>query len=951
MYTMQRILLRGATGRQMQLRAPRAVGGSQHLTRTCHSCTYLLSSRTTPLSIDRIRVRYFSSLNDDEIERLTVRILDTTPLGTMSSTLLDDAIAAVQHWCNTETGFGVDSADRLLKRLLYEHSTGSAASRQYTDSIAHLQLQILNSWLRMSSFGLAMEKADAILTSMIQWYERGLSTHDPYPQLVSFIEACLHQGHAAMAVTRLLLWTEVPNKDTETELVSLMNSVLQLCVQQNDAITAAILSERMEVLEAEHEWQNLHITDDARKLILEGALAAREKGVKSSDETAAKQLSSIELEAIQERFMKFLKVASLDDRQKVSEMARHTSMFPQSESILPLYKSFFDYFVRIKDVKHATLTLSRMDEFDYVMTEKNFLDILRLLVKSTPDRDAPWRAQEVVTRMEELERNGRLSISTLTYNLLCQAWAHSAEPAASQKVEDILSRMLIAKENGDASKTPNIDTYMIYLSVWPKDHENRVIQVVSELMNQGTDVRIKEMSHIVEGSLEALAVASPNASSKQLGDRGDVAWKLFHQAVSQGITVTPRMCANFLRTQNRNAVLRELKFLETLTDVTIPIECYEYAIMALLDAREPSFNQKKQMVSKMLKMYSEGSISAESSDVEAILVRIMLELEYHGRPSPVDAMLKLFEELILSDEAPVKDVKVPIDCFNIALKCWAGESDADKVEDTFKRLISYHEAGHDSLQPTTASFSMLLRVLPLTNAPVDKVAERSANIMEQLIELYESTGNDACKPDAFCFATVLTALSKVSSPNAAAKATKFLNSMLELGIQPTASVFNKVMHTILRDTTNSFDGVGKFKRVLSLMRKMKNVGCTPDVLSYKFMLRACRVPHRRDRSLALNVAMDAMGQLRKSGKADAASYGVLFWILHSSLAREREERDKLMSSACRLCYEDGLLTEKNLELFRFGMSEPAWKEVVKTFEKQKAGREISEQTENERMSQ
>jgi len=962
---MQRALLEGAARRQSLLarRSRRAAGLSQRLSPCC--TLHVISSRTAPFYLNRIRVvqlRCFSSTDnvDLEIERLTGQVLNhnVTQLGAMPASLVDDCIAASQHWCASKSGYGMESADRLLQRLMSEHASGASAAQHRTAAIAHLQLQVLKSWLTMSSYRLALERAEAILSSIVQWYEQGISTHNPYPEMVTVVEASL--PFPDMAASLLLQWTQTPDPDTASELVPLFNATLESCIHQSDAMTAAVLLQRMETLEIEHQWENLDLSVDARKLVLEGPMPASDEEEEliiedeSSGDKGIKHLSDFELQAIQARFMEFLNVASPDDKKKVLEMAKQLNTLPKTELTVSMYKTFMDYFIRIEDVKHATQLLSRMDVGNGLeqsdMTEDLFLDILRLWVKSQ-DVDAPWRAQEVVKRMEELENLGLLHVTTRTYNILCEAWAQSADPSASNKVEAIFSRMLAAKENFDLSKSPDLDTYKLYLSVWPKDPDNHVTRVVSEVLKQGAELSPEEFTTVLENSLEALSTDAPNATVKQLQDRGDVASKLFRQAVSQDISITPTMCVNLIKPQQFEVRLRELDYLEKLPDIVLPLECYELVIMALLDARRPAFNQKKLMVARTLKRYADGKISAQSSDVEALMIRIMEELVYQGRPYPIDAMLRMFEDLILSDEAPAKNLEIPVECFNSALTGWRHEGDSEKVEETFNRLLTHYKAGHASLLPSADTFAALLYVLLSTNASAHEIAAKATKLMEDMLKLYEATGSDVCKPNDACFHRVLTALSRVHSKESAEQAWKYLRLMLSMRITPSTSAFNKVMYAVATSGTTDYSKAGPFSKMEKLLKLMEKVGAEPDVLTYKNILRICNSPIRRaDRQRALSAAMDVTGKLRKAGAVDAGSYGMLARTLREQLHGESlEKRDKLAYTACSLCFEDGFLTKQNADLFQSAMSMKAWGKLTEKFRRIHAEREAAEQsTGNER---
>ena len=723
---------------------------------------------------------------------------------------------------------------------------------------------------------------------------------------------------------------------TAEKLGPLFNTLIDGCVQDNDAETTTILAERMELLENEYGWVNLEIDDDARTLIVEGPVVVPEETVEPSQKTA-KHLSSFEQQAIQERFLEFLKTATFDDKPEVLEMAAQLPTLPRSELTDSLYRGYVDYFCKIQDAKNATLLLSRIDtdlQKSGVFTEELFLDVLRLWIESR-ERDAPFRAQELVSRMEDLDNVGILNVSTRTYNLLCESWVRSTDPSAANKVEDILFHM----EHGDPSKTPNLDTYKLYLSVWPKEDYAKVARVLSKL---GEELDRKELSNIIENSLASLAKDTPNATTRQMQERGTAALELVHQAISQEISVTPTMCTNLVRAQPVDAKPKVLEYLETLPDISIPFECYASTIFLLLDART-TFEEKQAAVSRTLKRYANGNLSAESTDIESLMTGIMQELAYQGRPSPMDAILKVFEEFKMMEGARTKGVLVPSECYNMVLDGWMKEGDKYKFEETLNRMVTYDldsEAWQTSLLPALVSIPKVFQMLVTTNSPAERVARKASVILDDMLKRYKSTGDAAWKPNEACFEHTLTALSKVGSSEAADKALHYLTVMIRsLRCEPSTGAFNKVMLATIKAPDSYFPGGDKYKRINTLWRRMKSMGVQPDVITCKNMLRACSGVPRTEGTEVLastrNMTLLALKTIRATGKADAGSYG-LAAIAFNSLLKDLapNDRDKIASTVCRLCYEDGFLNEQNSELFRHTMRLPVWEELAEEFSTQ-----------------
>lgn len=896
---------------------------------------------------ERILVlRYFFSSStdvDNNMEGLTQKILhaNITPLGTMSASLVDDAIMASQYWLHVRSGYAIDSVDRLLQRLMYERASGAIAVQKRTESIADLQGKVLQSWLSLGSFRSAIERAETILARMVEWHERGLSTHLPFPETIALVKVCLSEAnYLTNAAKQLLQWTENPDEETSAELVPLFNAALKLCVQEEDKTTAISLSERMEKLEKEHGWQNLVIDADVKKLVLEDFLLTSEaKPDFQDDEDISSRFTPLELKLIHERFAEFLQSASEKGRPKALEIAKQMEVLPQSDLTHIVFKALVEYFVRIEDVKQATHLLQRIDIGESelskeVVTADLFADILQLLAKSQ-DSDAPWRAQEVVARMEELENLELMKVTTRSYNLLCEAWVNSDEPTATQKVEAILSRMLAAKVKGDISKSPDRETYTLYLRLRPKDY-NLSTRAVSEIIEHGDEISNEDLAIVLESMLEALAAQGEQGSaSKLIHGKGNAASKLLHEAVGKGMHVTPTMSINALEVYRLSrqpiAVIRELEFLEALPDIVLPLACYEIAIKTLLDAPGLPYEREEALVARTLERYSTGKLIAESHEMEMLMKRIMNELERQGRSEAVEGMLRTLERVVHSNEASVKDLRVPLECFNSAIKCWADERNVKKTEETLNRLLSYYKAGHESLLPNTSSFFMHIKCQSLEGSSNDRAA-KAERILEKMCKLYESTGNDVCKPDAHCFNAVLLAWKKLGTLEAIKRSTRLLDRMLSLGVEPEIFTFNVVMQ-IVAYGPSSFADI-RFGRISQLMKLMQEAGFEPNKFSYFFMLQGCASATKEERDHALSVAMDSMGRIRLSREADLGTYLAFAKAIRHLLRRERGSKsDRIAAWACLQCYQDGFLDKRNEKVFRASMSEEAWERVAKSFKR------------------
>jgi len=116
-------------------------------------------------------------------------------------------------------------------------------------------------------------------------------------------------------------------------------------------------------------------------------------------------------------------------------------------------------------------------------------------IAQSGDRDAPFRAEAVLARMETMAvfKRSTAKPNTYTYNGILNCWAKSASDIseAAQKADDILSRM---EEGGHNMPAPDLVSYCTVVNAWSRsshpDKATRARQVLDRMMTMTKSISL-----------------------------------------------------------------------------------------------------------------------------------------------------------------------------------------------------------------------------------------------------------------------------------------------------------------------------------------------------------------------------------------------------------------------------------------------------------------------------
>ena len=315
--------------------------------------------------------------------------------------------------------------------------------------------------------------------------------------------------------------------------------------------------------------------------------------------------------------------------------------------------------------------------------------------------------------------------------------------------------------------------------------------------------------------------------------------------------------------------------------------------------------------------------------------------------------------------------------FNSAIDAWAKSRDADaprRAEALLEKMEQLNQQGHEEIRPGTISYNSVINAWAKSREK--GAAQRAETILNHMIKLQEG-GREECRPNTRSFNTAIDAWAKSREKGAAQRAEAILNKMLNLhgggreDCCPTAISFTSVIDAWAKSgDAKAYDNA---MRIFNLMQSMKDKGhsdieagisaygalmnalatssisdkapraynmllelekrskageanLAPDTQSYGTVLKACaraslgKSLKRKDE--ALRIALMTFEKLRNNPDVttDPYKYAPLFSIIDNTTKGTQYE--KLTREVFRLCCEDGVLNDKQLEkLHRFAPKE------------------------------
>lgn len=860
-----------------------------------------------------------------EQDHVTKLVL-TAALGTLSKTQIDAAFQMIDYWLNTGSGYGVDTADRLLQRLVYEDAASPTKLRTYDASLLEWQARLLETWFVFNDYPLALERAENILLQLIERNYAGqafdlannASPSDCFVRLVaSWLSLpSLHSPQGALRATDLLMWwTEdlTSASSVNGSLIPLFHKALDLCIETQNRSQAQTLIVRMGELQSLEEWNGIEPQESVWRTVNEMPTFTSSPGANRPAVNFASKGStavmSAEATVLRRLFFSFLETAKPSDADKVEGFAQnYEPLAITQESKEELYFALAEYYSGVRNVTKATQWVQKIDPSscsNRALLEEALEFILRLWAdQSSPE--APWRAHEILQRLEAID-----AAKTASYSIVAEMWLSSSEPPAQRKGKLLLSR--IAESFPPGNRHPPLDPHTLHIMVkYPREFKNAVslLDQTNQFMLHINNIPRRLLPETVERLLAGLAKHAYGTCVNRVIKNPIV-----------GTILTTSMCEIALRTQANSRLPKHTGYMfdYMLTNHLnlLSFHCYQETAKAVSqDMADGSLEIMKRLIRSAVERMASGDLVFEPEDFSSMIVDVSLRLKKGKRPLELQEILTLVESLFLQEDdlSPFDERFFTIESYNHLMEAWLFGGQYDKAEETFNHALKLYRSGVSTLMPTRFTFSRFLKY----HSENSKGYEEVLRWCEKMIQIYKETKNEECKPDIIDMNIVMRSLAQFSaSPK---QATEYFDNMLEIGVEPSNYSFNQLLKTFL-------SGEDPYRDVINVSKRMHELGVESNENTALVILDACARASFRDRELALGTATQYLGNVRRQGRPLLAHYLSYFSAVLSLLPRNDPRHEALMMSAFQLACEDGLGNTTKMHL-RSKVSNKIWKQLV-----------------------
>jgi len=851
------------------------------------------------------------------------------PLGAMEEENRLDILDAVDGWLHhIGGGFAIDSAERLLERLLNEHAASRSQKifncrSSYVDqskTLTDVQRDILNSWIQTfrRSDGrskLALSRAehamfrlldstpmiDKTTTTLVFPIEEYITIIEGYLQL----DAYTQEGptKASNLLLRLIASDSYKKDlnilDHSTQIVPLLESCLsQLLKTDPKGSLVEELLETTKVLEKSGIFPEINIPAVTEGIqVVETPLQQREQ------KTEKHAMSPFELEIAENRLLDVLKTGNEEEKDTVHDLVQKLSTpKPRNKFIVPL----LGYYLKVGDSEAASYWLQELEP-SVLVTSYDLVERVLETWSTQKGTRVPWRADEVfkaIARKIHLH-DDKFLMSSKSLKLIVDIWTLSEDPAASRKIVDWYSQMISWRVK------PDISTLKMTLQALRSAKIDKPLDLVSiELFQQWDNFTSEEKMEIANMFLELISFKqdSPNTilefAERLLADNVVPVEDLFRSSISaiQTRNTSPSDVLSIVHSFDEAAKSVHLSF-------------YTLAINILFKLNEDATPQIASLYDHVLKVMTANREIIDQNDFSEFLYGVIAMHVSRKQYSQAEGCLKKAETLLLSSTVTIGNQSpIPLKCYKkIILRNWYTAKTAQKVEESFANVTKLYRSGYSNLQPDSDLYSAYISARAVAGKEVE-------NTLEEMIEQYKTSGNEESKPQAKVFNTILLSLSqdKRNASRLHSKSTNLLNRMADLGVQPNIKTINLILKNVIK---GNYDDAYKTSTVLITMIDENKLN--PDSHTLHFILDACGSASSGERFDAIKKCLSTLAEIRAQNFVGPITYGILSKVVYRLASRDARA-DKIGKSVLSLCCKDGMLTSEVRGRLQATMSRSAW---------------------------
>ena len=818
----------------------------------------------------------------------THRLLDSsaTPLGSFNAKITDDIIDAVHYWTSPERPpaarqRSATMASRLVRRFTVEIAVGNLWACDRSSLVADLNSSLRNIWLEVEGKE-GCEAAEAALRAETEEYfenrsevepcvESFLMTAEKWLQLARDDEVDLRTeaveraaGILMYGFTECLEITEKDGLQREkiTKLFQAVHQQLEACGSDQ----LSIVEERMNQLRGEG-WDRILVAD------------LDDQSGKSGSSIVSKEDSNVSDAA--------------DVGSNTDGRAAESDASPSS----PLEESLKQQFIKITDTADANSykavdaiyrrLLSMSDEPDspFVLdpaTAQHFADYLIRTKPADVDPNLVMTLFDAETIPNDSSSSSSSSNGSIG-DLLSLHLKSGDEEGMRAALETFCGAM---KANG--SEAFNEDT--LYYALLAALKTKSLVTVINASQAQG----------IVSTLYEPFAKALIEMST----DSNDFVRFQLLLAYNHGFEPGAGFIRSFLSDYisirkdplGANTILRkvfEMLYRKGRTTQAPPSECYNVVMSAMLASPDVNNSEVAELFCRLMDLYKSTNDEMLRPDPRSpIFYRYISAMPLRsGHPMQVEKAEEALCEMTdvmktCSGMNNDEDMNWPKRCFDLVIEAHKRVGDRSVVERVGKLIDDMEQIGIKERGFATQTY---LHAVASSKMPPETARSKAKDIFERFRMSFKNgeTGNDKPNTHMFCNMMEILVKSKKGGEDTLTQILDLYDEMKEDGLHLDSSRHNYIVIACTR---------GKIKNEELRLRALQY---TTDLLSQR-QVEDCANIDKGSKSVAISRMME---------------YGHLVHAFRFLLP-DIQRRNELIASAFECCCRDGVLSEKNMEIFK-----------------------------------
>ena len=562
-------------------------------------------------------------------------------------------------------------------------------------------------------------------------------------------------------------------------------------------------------------------------------------------------------------------------------------------------------------IDRAEAILGIVDDWNSVVTDPQFIiqptvDTYNILIEAHArnkyDKNAARKAEAILYRLIQVGApdQNRSRPNTRSFVLAIQLWARSKERMAAERAEQLLEINEKMFANGNSAAQPNVVTYTQVIDAWAKSRRPDAGQRASKIFQRmNVERRSKTCPNTitVNALLNAWANSNdptaPNEASKILTWMKDLHRQGYRDLKPNGRTIGAVM-ACYAKQSNTDETLAS-KAEDLLT------ECIDTYVR---DRRDRTMQPNSFLFLNALNAWIWSGSPGTSDGVQRIL-RLMEDLfvnkKVHSPPNSIcynaairfyldDGNTKAATTVLAKMEAlfvryKIKEAAPDKLTYGAVLNAVAAQDPNDAIT-IFQQQLSQVTNGNQAARPNTFCYCIIITAM--TKAQLPGCDEKALSILEDMKRRYQDGDTDA-KPDVVTYTAVISALAKSSQPDNAAKtAIRLLTEMKPSGgsgLRPNLPCFNAVLYVLAQ--AKSLEAANRAEELLRRMERLSQTDSDfadvrPDVRSYTILLgmwASLKTPEAATRAADILRTAERIGEARQSLVLDVVAYNkvILGW--------------------------------------------------------------------------